>query len=134
MSTLATMTVGGKTVNPINFLTSSLRTVAFTDEVSVSGIQTATVSFEIDLEEETDSDAFFATWFLDKSKKDANVDILPAGAATKFLTVQCLDAQCISYTLNIDQRIDTNKQNSTISIQLACLSITVGPSPLTLGF
>ena len=136
MSTLAEMKVAGRSqsVFPSNFTTSSMRTFASTDENSVSSIQQALVSFEIDLEEETDSDSFFAAWFLDKSKKDVTVDITQVGSTGKFLTVECLDAQCFSYNVSIDQHIDTNKQNSTVSIQLVCLSITVGQSPLTLGF
>ena len=136
MSTLAEMTIDGRSqsVFPSNFTTSSLRNLAVADENTVSTIQQALVSFEIDLEEETDNDSFFAAWFLDRSKKDVNVDITPIGATGKFLTIGCLDAQCIAYNVIIDQHIDTNKQNSTVLIQLACLTITVGQSPLTLGF
>lgn len=136
MSTLAEMKIDGRSqsVFPSNFTTSSLRTFAATDENTVSNIQQAIVSFEIDLEEETDSDSFFAGWFLDKSKKVVSVDITPVGSTGKFLTIECQDAQCISYNINIDQHVAADKQNSTISIQFVCLSIVVGQSPLTLGF
>jgi hypothetical protein len=134
MSTLATMTVDSKVVTPINFNTSSFKGFSTLDASVTSKIQGGTVTFEIDLEEETDSDSFFATWFLDNSKKDALVDIFPAGGAAKFLTIECLDAQVVSYNVAIDQRIDTTKQNSTVLISLICLSITIGPAALTIGF
>jgi len=136
MSTLAEMKIDGRSqsVFPSNFTTSSLRNFTTADENSVSNIQSALVSFEIDLEEETDSDSFFAGWFLDKSKKLATVDITQVGSTGKFLTIECLDAQCISYNVSIDQHVDPAKQNSTVSIQLVCLSIGVGQSALTLGF
>jgi len=134
MSTSVSMTVGSKTVFPINFKTDSFKTFSALDGSITSSIQGGTVSFEIDLEEETDSDAFFAAWFLDNSKKDADVDIFPAGENTKFLSISCLDAQCVKYDVIIDQRIDTKTQNSTVLIQLVCLSITIGQSPLTRGF
>ena len=134
MSTLATMTVDSKVVTPINFNTNSFKAFSVLDGSVTSKIQGGTVSFEIDLEEETDSDSFFASWFLDNSKKDALVDIFPFGGPKKFLTVECLQAQVVSYNLVIDQRIDTTKQNSTVLISLICLSITIGPAPLTRGF
>jgi len=134
MSSIATMTIDSKVVVPINFSTDSFRTFSSAAEVSVSSIKAATATFEIDLEEETDSEAFFAAWFLDKSKKDASIDINSIGNTSKFLTITCLDAQVVHYNVITDQRIDSNKQNGTVIIQIACLSITIGPSPLTLDF
>ena len=136
MSTLAEMKIDGRaqSVFPTRFKTDSLRKFAFADVNAVSAIQGASVSFEIDLEEETDSDAFFAAWFLDKSQKDVNVDITPVGQTSKFLTIGCLGAQCVHYNVIIDQHIDSKTQNSTVLIELVCLTITIGQSPLTIGF
>jgi N-acetylmuramic acid 6-phosphate (MurNAc-6-P) etherase len=133
MSTLALMAVEGKTVTPINFKTDSFKTFSVLDGSVTSAIQGGTISFEIDLEEETDSSAFFAQWFADNSKKDAVVDIIAVGETSRFLSIDCRKAQCVHYNLIVDQRIDSKTQNSTVIIQLVSPNISIGSSPLVLG-
>jgi len=133
MSTVALMTVEGKNVAPINFKIDSFKTFSAVDGSVTSSIQGGVVSFEIDLEEETDSESFFAQWFADNSKKDAVVDILAVGETTRFLSIDCRRAQCVHYNLIVDQRIDSKTQNSTVLIQLVSSNISIGQSPFVIG-
>ena len=133
MSTVALMTVEGKNVAPINFKIDSFKTFSAVDGSVTSSIQGGVVSFEIDLEEETDSESFFAQWFADNSKKDAVVDILAVGETTRFLSIDCRKAQCVHYNLIVDQRIDSKTQNSTVLIQLVSSNISIGQSPFVIG-
>jgi hypothetical protein len=133
MSTIALMTVEGKNVTPINFNIDSFKTFSVQDGSVTSSIQGGTVSFEIDLEEETDSESFFAQWFADNSKKDAVVDIVSIGETSRFLSINCRKAQCVHYNLVVDQRIDSKTQNSTVIIQLISTNISIGQSPFQLG-
>jgi hypothetical protein len=134
MSTLAEMKVDGKSksVFPNKFSIGSFRVVAPLDG-SVGLMQGATATFEIDLEEETDSDSFFATWYMEGKKKDVSVDITQTGETSKFLTIECLDAQITSYNALIDQNVK-DVDNSLVAIAISCLSITVGQGALTNGF
>jgi hypothetical protein len=133
MSTLAQMSVEGKNVVPINFKIDSFKTFSTVDGSLTSSIQGGTISFEIDLEEETDSGSFFAQWFADNSKKDAVVDITAVGETAKFLSIDCRKAQCVHYNLIVDQRIDSKTQNSTVLIQIVSSNISIGQSPFVLG-
>jgi hypothetical protein len=133
MSTIAQMSVEGKNVVPINFKINSFKTFSTVDGNLTSAIQGGVISFEIDLEEETDSESFFAQWFADNSQKDAVVDIAAVGEASRFLSIDCRKAQCVQYTLVVDQRIDTNTQNSTVLIQIVSKNISIGQSPVVLG-
>ncbi|HTE27503.1 type VI secretion system tube protein TssD [Flavitalea sp.] len=133
MSTVALMSVEGKNVAPINFKIDSFKTFSAVDGSVTSSIQGGVVSFEIDLEEETDSESFFAQWFADNSKKDAVVDILAVGETSRFLSIDCRRAQCVHYNLIVDQRIDSKTQNSTVLIQLVSSNISIGQSPFIIG-
>jgi len=133
MSTIAQMSVEGKNVVPINFKINSFKTFSTVDGSLTSAIQGGVISFEIDLEEETDSETFFAQWFADNSQKDAVVDITAVGDPSKFLSIDCRKAQCVQYNLVVDQRVDTNTQNSTVLIQIVSANISIGQSPVVLG-
>jgi len=133
MSTIAAMSVEGKNVIPINFKMESFKTFSPSDGSVTSAIQGGLISFEIDLEEETDSESFFAQWYADNSQKDAVVDISAVGETARFLSVDCRKAQCIKYTLLVDQRVDIDKQNSTVLIQIVSKNISVGSSPIVIG-
>ena len=133
MSTLAQMSVEGKNVVPTNFKIDSFKTFSTVDGSLTSSIQGGVISFEIDLEEETDSESFFAQWFADNSKKDAVVDITAIGETAKFLSIDCRKAQCVRYNLIVDQRIDSQTENSTVLIQIVSSNISIGQSPFVLG-
>ena len=134
MSTLAEMKIDGKSVSvfPNKFSISSFRNASALDG-SVGAMQGATATFEIDLEEETDSETFFATWFMEGKKKTVSLDITQVGETSKFLTIECLDAQITQYSGLIDQSIK-DVDNSVVAIMISCLSITVGQAALTNGF
>src|SRR6202035_3116821 len=125
MSTLAQMSVEGKNVVPTNFKIDSFKTFSTVDGSLTSSIQGGVISFEIDLEEETDSESFFAQWFADNSKKDAVVDITAIGETAKFLSIDCRKAQCVRYNLIVDQRIDSQTENSTVLIQIVSSNISI---------
>jgi hypothetical protein len=136
MPTLATLTIDGKDgfVIPFKINSDSFRAFNTEDGSITSGIQGGTTSFQLGLDEESDSEAFFAAWFLDKSKKDVNIDITSTVDDKKFLTIQCLDSQCVTYTVSIDRTIDPPLENSFVLIQIVSLSIVVGQSALSRGF
>lgn len=134
MSTIAEIKIDGKaeSVFADKFSIGSFRTVSSLDG-SVGVMQGASAKIQMGIEEESDSESFFATWFMDGSKKNMTVEFTKTGELGVFLTVTCLDARVVNYDVIFDAFIqDTDNSNTFITV--SCASITVGSAALSNGF